>query len=281
MIWQKYFKSMGFLAVVISQVVAIVPSLPSQLLAQSSPMKISQEYPPTNDRESPETKTGEGTRGLKFPPTSERGAPETTTGGGTRGNSCMETGKEVEKIPLTPLLPKGTKGITATPNPVLYWYVPQNSAEFGEFLVIDEKGNEVYLENFKLPPNPGIVKLRVPENASLKTDIDYSWTLSLVCDSLDRGRDQSVAGVVRFTEIDPQEKIKLDDTTLLDKAHFYAQQKIWHDTLHLAAQLYTDNPAAWEELLESVELEKIAKQPLLKCCTAEHSPFSNSVHTLD
>ena len=259
MIWQKYFKSMGFLAVVISQVVAIVPSLPSQLLAQSSPMKISQE----------------------FPPTSERGAPETTTGGGTRGNSCMETGKEVEKIPLTSLLPKDPKGITATPNPVLYWYVPQNTAEFGEFLVIDEKGNEVYLANFELPPNPGIVKLRIPENASLKTDIDYSWTLSLVCDSLDRGRDQSVTGVVRFTKINPQEKIKLEDATLLDKAHFYAQQKIWHDTLHLAAQLYTDNPAAWEELLESVELEKIANQPLLKCCTAEYSPFSRSVHTLD
>ena len=255
MSWQQYFKSMGILAVIISQVTVIVSGLPSRLLAQSSSMKIS----------------------LEFPPSNERGAPEVTTGGGSRGNSCIETGE----IPLTPLMPTRTNvGITATTNPVLYWYVPQNTAKSGEFVVKDDLGNDVYFASFKLPPTAGIVKLRIPKNASLKTDRDYLWTLSLVCDPQNRLRDRSVRGVLQPTEIDLSLKLQLAGKTPLEQAQFYAQQRIWHDTLDIIAQLSTENPAEWEELLKSINLEKIAKKPLLQCCTVEQSRVSNLDNTL-
>ncbi len=257
MSWQKYLKSMGILAVVISQVTATVSALPSRLLAQSSSMKISLEFPPTNN---------------------ERGAPEATAGGGSRGNSCIETGE----IPLTPLMPTRTNvGTTTTTNPVLYWYVPQNTAESGEFVVKDALGNDVYFASFQLPPTAGIVKLKIPENASLKTDRDYLWTLSLVCDPQNRLQDLSVEGVLQPTEIDSSLKLQLAEKTPLEQAQFYAQQEIWHDTLDIMAQLSTENPAEWEELLRSIDLEKIAKKPILECCTAENSSVSHLNKTLE
>ncbi|MDJ0687506.1 MAG: DUF928 domain-containing protein [Xenococcaceae cyanobacterium MO_188.B32] len=250
MIWQKYYQSMGILTIVISQVVTVISGFPSRLLAQSSSMIIS----------------------LEFPPTNKRGAPETTAGGGTRTNSCIKTYAEAEEIPLTPLMPNRTNvGLTATTSPILYWYIPENTAELGKFLVKDDLGNEVYSATFELPSTAGIIKLGIPKNADLKTDRDYFWTLSLVCNSQDRLRDYAVEGVLQPTEIDLSLKLQLAGKTLLEQAELYAQQRIWHDALDIVAQLSTENPEEWEEFLSSIDLEKIAKKPILACCKAENS----------
>ncbi|MBE9045201.1 DUF928 domain-containing protein [Pleurocapsales cyanobacterium LEGE 10410] len=247
--WQQYYKSTGILVVLICQTGIIFSGLSSRLLAQSSLMKIS----------------------LEFPPTNERGSPQTTTGGGTRGNSCVESSGDDRTIPLTPLMPTRTNvGITATTNPVLYWYVPPNTAEFGEFLVKDEQGDEVYAVSFKLPPTPGIVKLKIPPDASLKTDRNYQWKFSLVCNSQNQNHNQWVSGVLQPQAIDLSLKQQLANKNLLEQAEFYAQQRIWHETLDIMAQLSTENPAEWTEFLKSIDLESIAKKPILECCTPKN-----------
>ena len=244
--WQQYYKSTGILLVLIYQTGIIFSGLSSRLLAQSSPMKIS----------------------LEFPPTNERGAPRTTTGGGTRGNSCLDSSEGDRTIPLTPLMPTRTNvGITATTNPVLYWYVPQNTAELGKFLIKDERGDEVYRVNFKLPPTPGIVKLKVPSNAALETNRSYQWKFSLVCNPQKPKHNQWVSGVLQPQEIDLSLKQQLANKDPLEQAEFYAQQRIWHETLDIMAQLSTENPAEWTEFLKSIDLESIAKKPILECCT--------------
>ena len=234
--------------VLICQIGIIFSGLSSPSLAQSS-IKIS----------------------LEFPPTNERGSPQTTTGGGTRGNSCVESSKGDRTIPLTPLMPTRTNvGITATTNPVLYWYIPQNTAKFGEFLVKDERGDEVYAVRFELPATPGIVKLKIPQNASLKTDRNYQWKFSLVCNPQNQNHNQSVLGVLQPTEIDLSLKQQLANKDLLEQAEFYAQQRIWHETLDIMARLSTENPAEWTEFLESIDLESIAEKPILECCTVKN-----------
>lgn len=260
MSWQKYFKSMEILAIVSSLMTATLSVLPLRLLAHSPSILIS----------------------LEFPPTNERGAPETTAGGGTRSDSCINTAAEAEENPVTPLMPTRTNvGLTATTNPVLYWYLPENTAESGEFEVKDDLGNEIYLATFKLPSTAGIFKLEIPESAGLKTDRDYLWTLSLVCDSNDRLRDYSVEGIIQPTEIDLSLKLQLAGKTPLEKAQLFAQQRIWHDALHIVAQLSTENPAEWEELLKSINLEKITNKPILQCCKAENTPVSQVNNTSD
>ena len=247
--WQQYYKSTRILLVLICQTGIIFSGLSSRLLAQLSSMKIS----------------------LEFPPTNERGAPQTTTGGGTRGNSCVKSSEGDQTIPLTPLMPTRTNvGITATTNPVLYWYVPQNTAEFGEFLLEDERGDEIYAVSFKLPPTSGIVKLKIPANASLKTNRNYQWKFSLICDPQKPKHNQWVLGMLLPQSIDLALKQQLANKNLLEQAEFFAVHKIWHETLDIMAQLSTENPAEWAEFLKSIDLESIAKKPILECCTPKN-----------
>ena len=56
---QKSLQSLGILAVAISPALIIFSGLPPQLLAQSSSMKISLEFPPTDDRGAPGITAGE------------------------------------------------------------------------------------------------------------------------------------------------------------------------------------------------------------------------------
>jgi hypothetical protein len=61
-----------------------------------------------------------------------------------------------------------------------------------------------------------------------------------------------------------------DQKALLEQAALYAKVGIWYDSLSLLAQLKQTQPsdntfaANWVELLDSVGLEEIATQPLLK-----------------
>ncbi len=258
--WQSYYKSKKIATIIVFQFMSVISSLPSGLIAQPASSLIS----------------------LEFPPTNERGAPESTTGGGTRSSSCVTADIETEEISLTPLMPtRQNIGQTATTNPALYWYIPQNTAELGEFLVKDNLGNEVYSANFKLPATDGIIKLGIPQNAALKTDRDYFWTLSLVCNSQDRQQNYSVDGVIQPTEIDLSLRLQLEGKKPLEQAKIYAQQRLWHDALNIVAQLSTDYPEEWEELLESINLGKIAKKPILECCTVEKLSVSYLSETLN
>ncbi len=255
MSWQKSVQSLGVLAVAISPALIIFSSLPPQLLAQSSSMKISLEFPPTDDRGAPGRTAGGGTRG-----------------GGSPGSWCVEGGG----IPLMPLMPtRNNVGKTVADSPTLYWYIPKNTATSGEFLLKDMEGNQVYLTNFTPSRRAGIVKLSIPASAALKINKDYLWNFAIICDPQDRSQDQFVKGMLQRTELGSFLKSQLERATPLEQAKIYAESRIWHETLTIIAQLRSENPAEWEELLESVGLGAIAKKPLLDCCTAENWHGSN------
>jgi hypothetical protein len=61
-----------------------------------------------------------------------------------------------------------------------------------------------------------------------------------------------------------------------EQINLYAANGIWHDALTNLAQLRQTNPedaalmADWESLLKSVNLEAIATEPIVQCCTLEN-----------
>jgi hypothetical protein len=65
----------------------------------------------------------------------------------------------------------------------------------------------------------------------------------------------------------------LANTTVSDRPAVYAQAGIWHETLTSLADLYRKAPnnsqvvTNWRDLLTSVGLDKIAREPLINCCT--------------
>ena len=203
---------------------------------------------------------------LEFPPADDRGAPSRSVGGGTRGPSCIEK----DTPPLTALTPtRSNIGTTASTNPTIFLYVPKTIAKLAEFVVVDDAGNEVYASNFSLPGTDGIVKLNVPQSASLKVGKDYLWQFALVCDDEDRSNDQFIRGKIRPIELslDLQQKLQ-EAASPLEKAKLLADAKIWNETLTIIADLRSTNPNEWEQLLTSIGLENLASEPIVDCCTA-------------
>lgn len=172
---------------------------------------------------------------------------------------------------LVALMPnRANAGKTATATPTLYWYVPQNTATEGEFVLLDQDKNEVYQTTFALPSQPGVVKLSIPTKAALKPGNSYSWSFMIICNSQYRNRDEYVEGVIEYAELDSDLKSQLEKQTPLEQAKLYAENKIWFETLNIIAQVRSENPTEWEELLKSVGLEEIVPEPFADCCTANN-----------
>jgi len=208
---------------------------------------------------------------LTFPPTQPRGAPPRSRGGGTRGRECLSG-----KLPLTAVAPNNNVVTTVSGNPTLFWYVPKTEAKSAEFVLFDDDGkelNEIYRTTVAVKGTPGIVKLSIPASVSLETGKKYLWAFTVMCFS-DFEENPWVAGAIERTELNGEEETKLAATKEpLEKAEVYAEAEVWQETLSLMAQLRYERPYdfrvnnAWRELLSSVQLDAIASEPLVECCT--------------
>jgi hypothetical protein len=245
---QKYPLCLRELNSAISAAILLTLLLPAQLLAQPSPMKIS----------------------LKFPSGDSRGTPASTVGGGKRGNSCIKI--DEGKPSLTALMPKrDNKSYTASQTPELYFYLPKTKTTTGEF-ILKEGEKDIYQTTFKLPEKSGIVKLQIPPTAALKPGSTYQWSFTILCDSDDRSGDQGTQGIIEITAISPSLKKALQQATPLKQAEIYAHYALWPETITKIAQIRTEKPNEWKELLESVGLEAIATEQQLDCCQPNLEP---------
>jgi hypothetical protein len=159
-------------------------------------------------------------------------------------------------------------------NPTFFWYVPKTTAKSAEFILFNNKGNEVYRTTFTPTGTPGIIKLSLPATTSLEVGKIYEWQLALICTPQDQSNERSfdlVEGFVERAKLRPDLKAKLVQAAPLEQAKLYAKAGIWQETLTILARLRTSNPTEFEELLKSVGLSKIAQAPFVECCTVENS----------
>lgn len=210
-------------------------------------------------------------KSLTFPTPTRTGTLSRTAGGAQRtAATCVNMG-----TPLTVLAPTNNVGTTVSGNPSLFWYVPKTQAKSAEFVVVDEEGNDVYLTTLGLSGTPGVVKLTLPDTVTLAPGKAYTWQFALICDPNNRRQDEFVRGNLERTELSAEQKAKLaQSTTPIQKAELYANASVWQDALSILAQLRQEKPndsavtAAWQDLLKSVQLEAIATEPLVECCSA-------------
>ena len=129
----------------------------------------------------------------------------------------------------------------------------------------------------QLTKTGGIISFTLPADANaLEMGREYSWEVSEVsalCDPDDqRGNPRLKESIQR---IEPSQELASDlaKASLRDRVALYAEQGFWYDTLKALAELRFVNPNDptlandWKELLDSVGLSAIDRQPLLQCCT--------------
>lgn len=211
---------------------------------------------------------------ISFPRTPV-GAPRKAIGGGTRGG--RPTSEVSHSSFLTVLSPQNNIVTTVSAQPTLYWYIPKTEAKSAEFVVYNPDGKLVYQTTVALQGIPGVVKLSLPRTVELNMGQEYDWTLTLEYNLENEEQNRSVGGKIQRTALTSTQKAQLAAARQpLKQAEVYAQAGIWQETISILAQLRHDRPsdrninAAWQELLESVELKEIANAPLVECCRADN-----------
>lgn len=236
-------------------------SYPSGVWAQSSrPInknpsnaRVRSQSPPQPKQESPDF--------------SGYGRPGRRAGGGSR-SPCSPI-----KPPLTALMPVTNWGKTVAERPTFWFYVPYSPQEApaGEFVLQEEKGNDVYRIPFTLPKTPGFVSFSTPpKEAPLETNKSYRWYFKLYCESQKLSTPVFVEGWVQRVEPTPQ----LENQWRSAKAReyvVYAANGIWYDAVASLAQLRLTNPLNarlnddWANLLSSrgVGLERLNQESIV------------------
>jgi hypothetical protein len=194
------------------------------------------------------------------------GLPGRRQGGGTRGD-CLPSDAS-----LIALMPNSNFGQTLEDYPTFYWYVPEVAAEAAEFVLLDENDNEIYIAEYQLSNQSGIISLSLPATAGLpplEVGQDYHWYFSLICDRLDRSGDLFTEGWVRRIS-DPSLAQQASQLSALDQATLYAESGIWYEALDILAGLRRDRPTdpqvsqGWTTLLNSVGLGELIDQPFIE-----------------
>jgi Domain of Unknown Function (DUF928) len=224
-----------------------------------------------------------------YRPPSNLDRPGGREGGGSRGPCIGETSNLIQN-PIA-LVPVNGFGTTLTPRPMFFVYVPTIKPDPGvkpqmQFVLRTADNRPIYRTTFSTIPNPGIISFTLPATANsptLELGKTYRWTVTLVCNPNDEEGDRSLnklaAGSIQRIAPPSQMTTELAQATSpQDKVAVYAKYGIWYDALGEIANLRrtSDNPALqndWLALLTSVDLQKIANQPLIEPLSARERPI--------
>lgn len=206
----------------------------------------------------------------------QRGVPGRREGGGTRGGDCKFDPNE-----LTALIPQTTMGRTVSANPTFFFYIPAALNKTVEIALTDEANavpdnatkQDFYKTTFRaVTQRPGVVSVSLPAtgtSSNLEVGKRYRWEMSIQCDSDDRSADIVVSGWIERVDMTSGLKSQLAEASVRDRYSIYAKEGLWYEALTALAEQRRSAPtdsglaSKWTELLNSVELGKIAQQPLV------------------
>lgn len=176
--------------------------------------------------------------------------------------------------------------LTVLERPSFYFNLPKikGSASFTLYKMVGRVNTslvEVYSNNFDIPTESGVIGFDLPEDApALVVNEGYHWEFSISYVNVVSHtplnvtlHSEIVSGYVKRVTLSADLDKQLNMAPPLERASLYAKSGIWLDTVRTLAKLRLTQPQnreliqEWRELLKSVELVKIAEQPLVEWYT--------------
>jgi hypothetical protein len=147
-------------------------------------------------------------------------------------------------------------GATAQTSPVLFWYQSAPTTNIVEFVIqvlnADEPLHEVQMNRAL---SAGLNALSLDElGISLRSGIEYEWSIALVIDPERRSQDIFSMGSIRFIEPDKTLTRALAGRSTTDQARRLLEVGYWYDALELMNEQSgsaedTATLTAWRESL--------------------------------
>ena len=187
-----------------------------------------------------------------------RGSPGGRVGGGTRGIKD-------ELITLYVLAPDHV-GLTAQPQPILYWYLSKLTQYPIEVTIIEDQAIYPILEKqVRIPSQPGIHPIPLADyNVRLLPGREYWWFVAVVPDADHRSKDILAGGLIEFVKISEELQAKLAQGDKKETFKIYTEEGLWYDALRTISELIEAAPndlllrKQRASLLEQVRLLEIA-----------------------
>jgi Domain of Unknown Function (DUF928) len=161
----------------------------------------------------------------------KRGAPGGREGAGTRG---------LQTLPILAVLtPKDHTGLTVQEQPVLYWYLSQETQHPVDIILTDRQSVKPLLETRLQPPlQPGIQLVRLADyHIRLAPGVAYKWSVSLVTDPSQHSRDIVTAGTIERIDLPDELRSQLGQADKRASARLYATAGLWYDTIATLSEL--------------------------------------------
>lgn len=223
------------------------------------------------------------------PPPPDRDAPGKRGGGA--GRSCAAGDQSV-----TALMPEYQQALTTggaitkvwatttTERPTFWFDLPYEKSTIAalEFVLQDNSSpaKDLYRGAIVPPDAPGIISILLPATVPpLEVGKLYKWffKVRLQCRSgasaaKPQIQKEELYGWVQRVSPNPALTNQLKQATPQQQASLYAQNGIWFDALTISGKLHLANPQDvqlrkdWNDLLQSVGLEKLMAKPLVPCC---------------
>ncbi|MFM7362962.1 MAG: DUF928 domain-containing protein [Cuspidothrix sp.] len=169
--------------------------------------------------------------------------------------------------------------LTTSEHPTFWFYIDKDARTAKELKFVLRGGNgqrtkPLYQRTLTPVRQEGIVSLTVPvDKASLTIGKKYTWTFEIVY--LDGPNRELKGEIKRVQNEDIGNQIR-QATQPLDRAVIYATAGIWENALSIVADLRCQRPndtgvqEYWKDLLQSVNLEELATQPILSCGASQN-----------
>jgi hypothetical protein len=203
-----------------------------------------------------------------------RGAPsQPIDGGGARFSDfdliiegARSITSEGQECPVTAIIPATNVGLTLSPYPRFFFHTPPYPGASVAFRLTTEAGDLVYATQFVPEARDGTYEIALPATSNLpplEVGTMYLWTFEIPEQSL------TLSGGILRGEPSVEFAADLAAANPIKRVRLLAETGIWFDAISEVADLVrSDRTNAyyehlWDELLESVELDKIADRPLL------------------
>jgi hypothetical protein len=98
-------------------------------------------------------------------------------------------------------------------------------------------------------------------NVRLDKNIEYNWSLSLICDPYNSSNNPIAAGTIKHIAPSGKLSARIKQTPAKDLPYLYAKEGFWYDALESLSEQIKKKPSLRRvraELLQQVGLDKVA-----------------------
>ena len=174
-----------------------------------------------------------------YVPPPDVGAPVGRIGGGTRSLRPQESSADMHVSVLAP----NHVGLTAQPQPALYWYV-SNPAHDDMMLTVHAEGATAPLLRIHLraPSQSGIYRTTLADyGVYLKPMVPYRWDVTVLTPD-DSDRDVMSSGVIKYVERSADLRASVARAEKARIPYLYAEAGYWYDAVETLSQLIDATP---------------------------------------